>query len=311
VKPSRREFVAAATGALAGGPALLTSGCSAPQVARPKNASPVVDSHVHCFAGFDDPRYPYHPDGPYRPETAARPDQLLRCMDGAGVDRAIIVHPEPYQDDHDYLEHCLDAGKGRLKGTCLFFADRPGSLDQMSSLIRRCPGIVAVRIHAYAPERLPPFGKPELRALWKRAADLGLMVQLHFEPRWAPGFEPLIREFPATPVIIDHLGRPLQGIPEDHDRVIAWSRHPNTFIKLSALLPKDQYPHRDAAPFVRAAVDAFGPDRMIWGGGFSERATPESYLAARDRMMAYVSHLSPADQDKVAGATAARAFKFV
>jgi len=94
---SRRNFVI--------GSATLLASCGTPQPARPKNAVPVVDAHVHCFAGYDDPRYPYHPDAPYKPETAARPDQLLRAMDGAGVDYAIIVHPEPYQDDHDYLEH--------------------------------------------------------------------------------------------------------------------------------------------------------------------------------------------------------------
>ena len=46
-----------------------------------------------------------------------------------------------------------------------------------------------------------------LRALWKQAADLGIAVQIHFEPRYAPGFEPLIKEFAMTKVIIDHLGR--------------------------------------------------------------------------------------------------------
>ena len=40
-------------------------------------------------------------------------------------------------------------------------------------------------------------------------------MQLHLEPRYAPGFEPLIREF-RTPVIIDHLGRPFQGTPREH-----------------------------------------------------------------------------------------------
>src|SRR5688572_21598325 len=125
------------------------------------------------------------------------------------------------------------------------------------------------------------FGKPELRALWKQAADLGLIVQLHFEPKWAPGFEPLIQEFSGTTVIIDHLGRPLQGTPEEHARVLGWSRFKNTVIKLSALPPSTQFPHRDAAPFVRQAADAFGPDRMIYGGGFEPNATGESYLAAR------------------------------
>lgn len=307
MRPTRREFLrgAAAAGAAAAG------GCASPASRRPKNTVPVVDTHVHCFAGFDDPRYPYYPDAPYRPEMPARPDQLVRCMEGAGVDFAVIVHPEPYQDDHDYLEHCLEAGRGRLKGTCLFFAGRSGSLDAMAALVKRCPGIAAARIHAYAPERLPPFGKPELRALWKKAADLGLMVQLHFEPRWAPGFEPLIEEFPGTTVIIDHVGRPLQGTPEEHARVVGWSRFKNTILKLSAIAPKTQFPHRDAVPYVRSAADTFGPDRMISGGGFDAKATPESYAAAREHLMSYIAHFSPVDQVKVAGGNAMKLFRFV
>ena len=136
--------------------------------------APVIDTHLHCFAGKDDPRFPYHPEGPYQPAEPATPEHLLRCMAEAGVDHAVVVHPEPYQDDHRYLEHCLEVGRGKLKGTCLFFADRPGSLDRMAALVKRHEGrIVAARIHAYAPDRLPPFGKPELRALWKHVGDLG------------------------------------------------------------------------------------------------------------------------------------------
>ena len=76
-----------------------------PFMATPKGL--VVDTHLHCFAGAKDPRFPYHVRAPYRPESAAPPEQLLKCMEGAGVDHAIVVHPEPYQDDHRYLEHCL------------------------------------------------------------------------------------------------------------------------------------------------------------------------------------------------------------
>jgi len=39
-------------------------------------------------------------------------------------------------------------------------------------------------------------------------------------------------------------------------------------------------------------------------------ATPESYLAARERLLSTVSHFSPADQAKVAGGTALALFKF-
>jgi hypothetical protein len=49
---------------------------------------------------------------------------------------------------------------------------------------------------------------------------------------------------------------------------------------------------------------------MIYGGGFEANATPDSYAAARERLLGYVSHLSPADQDKISGGTAAKLFKF-
>ncbi|QDV35547.1 amidohydrolase family protein [Tautonia plasticadhaerens] len=301
----RRQFLRAA----AASPLLASSGLV--RAVEDDDRPPVVDTHLHCFAGPDDPRFPYHPDGPYQPEMPAPPERLLRLMAEAGVDYAVVVHPEPYQDDHRYLEHCVDVGGEKLKGTCLFFADEPGSIDRMTALVRRREGqIVAARIHAYAPDRLPPFGTPELRALWEQIGELGLAVQLHFEPRYAPGFEPLIEAFPGTTVIIDHLGRPFQGTPEEHAVVVGWSRFPNTIMKLSSLPERGQYPHRDIAPVNRSLTDAYGPDRLIYGGGFNAEATPESYRAYRERLRSYLTHLTAEQQAKVLGGNAARLFGF-
>src|SRR5262245_11266416 len=191
----------------------LASAAALPFVTPARGAdakTPVVDTHLHCFAGKDDSKFPYHKDGPYQPADPATPEHLLKCMADGGVDYAIVVHPEPYQDDHRYLEHCLAVGKGKLKGTCLFFAGRDGNAEKLKALAKAVP-LVAGRIHAYNPDRLPPFGKPELTALWKLYADAGLAVQLHFEPKYAEGFTPLIKEFKDTTVLIDHLGRPFQG----------------------------------------------------------------------------------------------------
>lgn len=191
---NRRQLLRAAAGAIPLSAMLGTEGIAAVE----EMSSVVIDTHLHCFGGRDS-RFPFHARAPYRPDAKATPEHLLKCMDGGGVDFAVVVHPEPYQDDHRYLEHCLRVGGNRLKGTCLFFADRPGSVDGMAPLVKRNPKrIVAARIHAYAPDRLPPFGSKELRHLWETAADLGLAIQLHFEPRYAPGFEPLIKEFAGT-----------------------------------------------------------------------------------------------------------------
>lgn len=267
-----------------------------------------IDTHLHCFAG-NDSRFPYHPRAPYRPEQPASPEHLLSCMRGAGVDYAVVVHPEPYQDDHRYLEHCLSLGQGKLKGTLLLFADRDGSLAKMPELCRRLD-VVAVRVHAYAPERLPPFGRAELRKLWSLASDLGLAVQLHFEPRYAPGFEPLIREFTKTPVIIDHLGRPFQGTPREHAVVVNWSRFDNTVMKLSSIPSPRSYPHRDIRPIIRQLTGAWGAERMIYGGGFGAGTTAASYRRAFAQAEQYLDHLTRADRDKILGGTAAELFGF-
>jgi len=276
---------------------------------KSSNRAPVVDTHVHCFAGKDNARFPYHPRAPYRPDAAATPQRLLQCMDEAGVDYAIIVHPEPYQDDHRYLEYCFEVGKSRFKGTCLFFADQPESLARMPDLVKRLP-IVAARVHAYAPDRLPPFGQPALRELWKVAGAHGLAVQLHFEPRHAPGFEPLINEFSDVCVVIDHLGRPFQGTPDEHEVVIRWARSKNTVIKLSAVPSPTTYPHRDIGPIIKRLAQEFGPDRMIYGGGFSSEATGTTYRAAIAQARSHLSFFSATDQAKVFGENSARLFGF-
>lgn len=299
--PSRRQFLQ--TTALAAAATVLPETLGAP-------AAPIiVDTHLHCFAGTGDARFPYHARGPYRPAAAATPEHLLKCMDGAGVNYAIVVHPEPYQDDHRYLEHCLTVGKGRLKGTCLVFADQPASMKQLANLAKR-GDIVAVRVHAYQPDRLPPFGKPELRALWQQASDLGLAVQLHFEPRYAPGFAAYIREFAKTKVIIDHLGRPLQGTPAEHAVVVRWAQLPNTVMKIASLPAITEYPHRDIGPIIKQLSEAYGADRMIYGGGFNATATPASYRAAYERVRGYLSHLTAEDQAKVLGLNAGKLFGF-
>ncbi len=157
---TRRSFVV--TGSVLATSALTaTQGWCGPQgdeATEPVGAIPIIDTHIHCFAGTKDERFPYHGNAPYKPEDAATPEKLLADMNRCGVEGVVIVHPEPYQDDHRYLEHCLAVGGKRFKGTALVFADQPKSVAQLPDLAKKL-AIVAVRIHAYAPERLPPFDK--------------------------------------------------------------------------------------------------------------------------------------------------------
>ncbi len=112
-------------------------------------------------------------------------------------------------------------------------------------------------------------------------------------------------------MIIDHLGRPFQGIPEEYAVVLGWAKFPNTIMKVSSLARREEYPHRDVGPIVRDLVRRFGPDRLIYGGGFGPGATGVSYLAYREKVRSYLADLPAGDQAKVLGGTAARVFGFL
>src|SRR6266705_4443964 len=96
--------------------ALLIGAAGLNAAARPKGV--LVDTHVHLF---DPQRIPYHPAATYTP-PAAPLEAYAQFTREAKIDHTIIVHPEPYQDDHRYLEYCFEhePSRGFFKGTCLF-----------------------------------------------------------------------------------------------------------------------------------------------------------------------------------------------
>ena len=93
--------------------------------------------------------------------------------------------------------------------------------------------------------------------------------------------------------------------------MLGWAKRANTVMKLSSLPEKGQYPHRDVGPIIKDLTERFGPDRLIYGGGFGPDATGASYRAYREKVRSYLTHLPDADQAKVLGGTAAKLYGFV
>lgn len=261
----------------------------------------IVEWNAHMFSS-DIRRYPFYAHAPYTPA----PESLLadplaayqQRMTEVGIDRAVLVQPEPYGDDHRLVLDCLRREPVRLKATCLFLPKDPDAPLKMADLVATEPRIVALRFHAHRGKELylDGFYDRSVRTLWHQAGELGLVIELHIGPNYARQVADAVSDYPDFPVLIDHLAEPQFGTAEEYEDVLALGRFPNVTMKLSGLnhFSREPEPHLDAKPLVTRVAAAFGPDRLAWSGG-----TPRIVDALLD-------HWSQADRVKVKGTNLAR-----
>lgn len=265
----------------------------------------IVEWNVHIFSA-DTARYPFHPRATYTPAAERlSPDPLAvyqERMRTEGIDAAVLVHPEPYGDDHRLVRNCLARDRQRFRITSLFYPDDPDAPQKLAALAAEEPGMVSTRFHAVRGARpyFESFADAGVRAIWAKAAELGLIVELHIGPNYAAQVEELIRAYPDTPVLIDHLAEPGRGTDDEYKAVLALAEHPNVLMKLSGLqhFAKEPPLYLDALPLTERVIAAFGPDRTVWGDG-----TP----AIVD---AHMQGYSDADRAKVKGNNLAKLLKF-
>ncbi len=266
-----------------------------------------IETHVHLF---DPARVPYAADAPYKPPPYTL-EAHAKLADATGLAHSIIVHPEPYQDDHRYLEYCFahEPRPGYFKGTCLFDPFREDTLRRMRALMERWPKrIVALRIHemSMTPEaggaiRNRDMKDPRMRACWQAMAELGIAIQMHFIPGQAPNVRRLAAEFSETTVILDHMGRPGQGSESEYEEVLKLAQLPRVILKYSGW----EYYKGDMRRLTRRLYDTFGPERMIWGTLGSTTTEYRQRSARFDEMLSFVS---ASDRSKIRRDNAQRSF---
>lgn len=261
----------------------------------------IIEWNAHMFSS-DTNRYPFHPRAAYKPQVADRAAdplvEYLNRMDKEGIDKAVLVHPEPYGDDHRLVLECLKREPERFWGTSLFYPKDRDAPQKLADLVQREPKIVATRFHAHRGKEiyLDSFGDEGVRALWEAAGELGLIIELHIGPNYGAQVAKLIETYPHYPVLIDHMAEPHLGNAVEYTDILALARFDNVTMKLSGLghFSDDAPTYLDTKPFTRLVADAFAPDHLVWSSGS---------LSIVD---AHLDHLTETERDKIKGGNLAQ-----
>src|SRR6266571_6247473 len=198
----------------------------------------ITDSQIHIWKAEapartwpDDHIPPEKPDG----WTA---EQMLALMDGAGVDRAVIVPPvwcgDPLANEHAF-EAC-ERFPGRFAIMARFDQHAAKARERLQNYLAQ-PNVLGIRLSGWSmPELLP--ADSEFSWFWDDCEKLGIPLMILIGARVGE-LAPIIEKHPNLTVIIDHMAALLRvrghAAFENLPELLSLATHPNVHIKTTSV----------------------------------------------------------------------------
>ncbi|MDB5863356.1 MAG: hypothetical protein JWO70_1162 [Betaproteobacteria bacterium] len=264
----------------------------------------IVDSQVHIW-GADTPERPWPArHAPHRPEPFGMED-LLKEMNTAGVDAAIIVPPGWEGDRND-----LGLEAARQHPTRFAVMGRLDPTDRKSrgalARWRSQPGMLGLRFTFHTAQMEPLLTEGHIDWLWSEAEKHSVPLMVLVPPPLLPKIREVAEKHPGLKLTLDHLSIPKgkkDAAAFAHiDELVKLAAVPNIAVKATSLshYATDAYPHASVHAPLRKVVDAFGPKRVFWGTDLT-KLKPGTYRQAVTMVTEEMPWLSEDDRSWVMG----------
>lgn len=235
----------------------------------------IIDAQVHVWK-------PDHPDRPwdpvaktqlhkfaaYRPEPLSY-EELLREMDTAGVDAAILVPPYWEGDRVDYALVAAQKHPERF-GVMGHVPTEEAEGREVLAHWKEQAGMLGMRQTFAREDRRAKLVDGSCEWLWREAAQLGIPAMIH-APTAIDELCQVAQRHPDLTIILDHMGILIHtqddAIAPYIEQAVRLAAYPNVSVKVSAAptYSTDVYPYRNIHGYIRRLVEAFGARRCFWG----------------------------------------------
>ncbi|WP_092530847.1 amidohydrolase family protein [Amycolatopsis arida] len=271
----------------------------------------VVDTHLHLW-DLAVSEYAWLPEG--SPLHATFTAERARSeLDAAGVATAILVQAEDSETDTEFLlaqaaEHEWVAGVvGWVR------LDDPATAERQLDRWWEHPAFRGVRHLVHDDPRDDFLELPAVRRSLGLLAERGVPFDVPDAwPRHLARVADLAAALPELTIVVDHLGKP----PRAREEFAAWratlrevAARPNTVAKVSGLQrPGEPLTVEAARPAVVAAVELFGPARLMYGGDWPMTVPCGGYGSAWEVLSTLIGELPEGERARVLAGTAAEIY---
>ncbi|MHC5540030.1 amidohydrolase family protein, partial [Singulisphaera rosea] len=125
----------------------------------------------------------------------------------------------------------------------------------------------------------------------------------------------LARQLPGLPMVIDHLAKPRIKEHRTDDwlpQLRAASAFPNVYCKLSGMITEADWQGwkaDDLKPYVHAALDSFGPERLMYGSDWPVCELAGTYEDVHEAFVEALGPVSSTERAQIYGGTAERFYR--
>jgi L-fuconolactonase len=239
----------------------------------------IIDSQVHIWAPetIAKPYTRVDASTPHRPIPLGH-EELLREMNGAGVERCVLVPPTWEDDRNDTSLEAANLYPNRFAVMGKIKLTAPESRGLLATW-KNQPHMLGVRM-VFNQGRSNQWLEDGTADWFWDAAERYDVPVMAFAPNAVPKLGKIAERHPELRMIIDHMGlssalrgKSLEPAVAD---IIKLARLKNVAVKVSALpcYVAEAYPYPTLHPLVRRVVDAFGPQRCFWGTDLSHLPCP-------------------------------------
>lgn len=244
------------------------------------------------------------------------PPDLAPLMDAVGMDASIAVQARENDADTDWLLDLADDPANRIAGVVGwidYFSDALGK--RLAALADR-EKLVGFRYVVQAqPDPRFMLGEDFIAGV-RQSLAAGYAYDLLINYEQVPHAPAFLEACGEGRIVIDHLAKPAIGNAAEFEgwasAMRACGERPGTFCKLSGLVTEADWASWQAAdfnPYLDVVMEAFGPDRVMFGSDWPVCLLAGSYATIYRIIEDYVTANCPGKEAAIFGGNAMRAYQ--
>ncbi|MEQ8415628.1 MAG: amidohydrolase family protein [Imperialibacter sp.] len=271
---------------------------------------PKIDAHQH-FWKYDPARHGWIGDSMKVIQRDFMPNDLEPVLHAHGIEGCVLVQVDQNQQENEFQLANAQANDF-IKGVVGWVDLQAEDIEQQLASLSKHKKLKGFR-HILQGEDDDAF---MLRSAFRngigKLSKFGFTYDILIFPKHLKNACKLVKEFPDQPFVLDHLAKPYikAGKIEEWKKDIGeLAQFENVMCKVSGMVTEADWKNwqkADFRPYLDAAVEGFGMDRLMFGSDWPVCLCAADYTQVVDIVDDYFSSFSKSEQAAFWGGNAAR-----